>query len=96
MGTVIRKEVRKRGFFGWVFLTLFIVFNLFMLFSVFAGANGASQVPATTELEQSAKAVGSVIGIGLLLFVWACGSIVLGLLALVTRGQKTIVEEVSA
>jgi hypothetical protein len=30
MSRIIRTEKRKRGFFGWIFLLLFIVFNLLM------------------------------------------------------------------
>jgi hypothetical protein len=96
MATILRKEIRKRGFFGWCFLLLFIGFNIFMLWGVIAGASNVSHMEATTEAEKAGHAVGAVLGIGMLLFFWACGSIVLGLLALVTRGQKTIVEEVVA
>ena len=67
-----------------------------MLWSAIAGASNVSHMEVNSEAEKAGQAVGTVIGMGVLLFFWACGSIVLGLLALVTRGQKTIVEEVVA
>jgi len=29
----------------------------------------------------------------LLLFLWVCGAVIIGLLALLTRGRRTIIEE---
>jgi hypothetical protein len=67
-----------------------------MLWGVIAGATNVSHMDVNSEAEKVGHAVGAAIGIGALLFIWACGSIVLGLLALVTRGQKTIIEEIVA
>lgn len=96
MATIIRKETRKRGFFGWVFLILFIGFNLFMLLWVVSGASAVSEVEVGSKLESDARAVGGVIGMGIILFIWACGAVVLGLFTLLSRGKKIIVEETVA
>jgi hypothetical protein len=37
MTKIIRTEKRKRGLFGQIFKWLFIIFNIFMLISLFAG-----------------------------------------------------------
>ncbi|TAA54800.1 hypothetical protein [Shinella sp. JR1-6] len=96
MATIIRKEVRKRGFFGWVFLLIFIGFNLLMLLWIIAGLSAVGGAPAASDAENAGRAIGSAIGVGIIFFIWACGSIILGLLALVTRGRKTIIEETMA
>ncbi|SNY94099.1 hypothetical protein SAMN04515647_4422 [Cohaesibacter sp. ES.047] len=93
MTTIIRKEVRKRGFFGWVFLTLFIVFNLIMLLWLVAGADALSELKPVGAAEEAGHAIGSAVGIGMVLILWAIGSVITGVLALVSRGRKTIVEE---
>ena len=81
MVKIIRKETRRRGFFGWVFLLIFLAFNAFMTAWMVAvwnvGGTGLSSGIATAVL----------------LFVWAAGAIVTGLLALLTRGRRTIIEE---
>lgn len=96
MATIIRKEVRKRGFFGWIFLLTFIGFNLLMLLWVIGGAAAVSETPANSQAEEAGRAIGTAIGMGIILFLWACGSIVFGMLAFFTRGQKTIIEETVA
>jgi len=94
MATIIRKEVRKRGFFGWVFLLIFLGFNALMLAWLISywsipgeGINSADSAKA------AGTAIGGTIGTGMLLTVWVFGSIITGLLALVTRGRKTIITE---
>ncbi len=65
-----------RGFFGWVFLILFLAFNAFMaLYLVMALSMGAS-------------ALVNIVGTGIILFVWTCGAVITGLLALLTRGRR--------
>jgi hypothetical protein len=76
--------VRKRGFFGWVFLILFLVFNAFMAFLLLALWTHPSSGQITN---------GEVLGGGLVIFGWCVGSVILGLLALLTRGSKTVTTE---
>lgn len=85
-------ERRKRGFFGWVFLLVFLGWNALMaywLFKVF-GAMGGAPVP-DTEAGKNSQAAAQVVSFGIILLVWALGSIVTGIPAMLTRGSKTIV-----
>jgi len=93
MATVVRQEVRKRGFFGWVFLLLFLGFNLLMLLWLVAGVSAVADMDAAGDAESAGRAVGGAIGFGIILFLWVSGSVILGLLALLTRGRKTVVTE---
>ncbi len=92
MTKIIRRETRKRGFFGWIFLLLFIAFNLIMLAWLVSYWNVLSNSAATTDAEKVGTAIGGTIGSGILLAVWALGDIILGLFVLLTRGRKTIIE----
>ena len=93
MAKIIRKETRQRGFFGWAFLLLFVGFNIFMAYTMFAGLAAIGGRTPVTEAEKAGHVIGTVIGTSMILFLWACGAIVTGLLALLTRGKKVIVEE---
>lgn len=95
MGTIVRKEIRKCGFFGWLFLLIFLGFNALMLLWLVSywGSLGGSISAADSDAAVAGTAVGGVIATTMLLFVWVCGSVITGLLAILTRGRKTIVEE---
>ena len=93
MAKIIRKETRKRGFFGWIFLLLFIAFNALMLLWLVAYWSQLSGTTAASEAEQAGRAIGGAIGSGMLLSIWAMGDIILGIFVLLTRGRKTIIEE---
>jgi uncharacterized membrane protein len=90
---IIRTERRRRGFFGWLFLLVFLAFNLLMLLSVIAGLNAVSEGMApATEAEKAGAAIGTAIGISMLLGIWAMCAFILGLFVLLTRGAKTVIE----
>lgn len=94
MTRIIRRETRKRGFFGWVFLIIFVLFNLYMAYALFAGlANVGSSPMPDSEAGRAGAAIGTTIGLGLILGIWASGAVITGLLALLTRGNKVVVEE---
>lgn len=83
----IRKA--KRGFFGFVFKWLFILFNLLMLtwaLSYCAAIGDLSSVDAS-DAELAGAAVGGMIGSGFLMTIWALGAIILGALAYFTKGK---------
>lgn len=97
MATIVRREVRKRGVFGWFFLLLFLGFNLLMALAFFGGMSSVGDMPsATSEAETAGRAIGTTLAGGMILLVWALGSVITGLLAMLTRGSKTIVEETQA
>jgi hypothetical protein len=104
MTTIVRREIRKRGFFGKLFKVLFIAFNLVMLAWVISywmtlghGWDEYTKMPDANlrNAAQGGYAIGATIGTSLLLFFWAAGDVVLGLLTMFTRGKKTIIEEVT-
>ena len=64
---------------------LFIGFNVLMLVWLVVGFNAASNVGAVSEAEQAGRAIGTGIGIALILGLWVFGDIILGLLVLLTR-----------
>ena len=62
MAKVIRREVRKRGFFGWVFLLLFLGFNALMALMFFGGMSGVADMPAaSSEAEMAGRAIGATM-----------------------------------
>jgi lipoprotein signal peptidase len=87
-------EKRKRGFFGWVFLILFIGWNALMmvwLIGFSMRVNEVTQGADLTQIQNAGYAVGAGLGGMMILFVWVMGAVITGLLALLTRGSKTVV-----
>ena len=93
MTQIIRTEQHRRGFFGWVFKLAFIGFNILMVAWLFSALAGIGGLHPTSDAEKAGAAIGAVAGMGMLLFFWAAGTIVLGCLVLLTRGKKVIVEQ---
>ena len=91
----IQKEIRKRGIFGKIIKWSFILFNILMIAWLFSYFNSVSEVTeaTTSDAGKAGAVIGGTIGTGFLLFIWAMGSIVLGILTMMTRGQKTIITE---
>jgi hypothetical protein len=85
-------EKYKRGFFGQIIKWSFILFNVLMvawLISYFI-ALGKTPAVSNSDAEAVGKIIGGTLGTGLLVFFWAIGDIVLGLLTFFTRGNKVI------
>lgn len=95
MAKVVRREIRKRGFFGWVFLLLFFAFNAFMVLWAYHAVQAASLINAQTQAEAAGAVVGAGLAGGVIVFLWLAGAVILGLFAILTRGRKTVIEEVS-
>lgn len=93
MTKIVRREIRKRGFFGWIFLLIFLGFNALMALWLISYWVQLGEMSAPTQAEQAGKAIGGTIASTMLLGLWAAGSVITGLLALLTRGSKTIIEE---
>lgn len=93
---IIRREVSDRTIFGKLVKWAFIAFNVLMLIWLVAGFGIASESMENTvnEAEQAGAAIGSTIGIGLIVMLWALGDVILGLFVLLTRRKKIVeVEE---
>lgn len=94
MARIVRRESRKRGLFGWLFFLIFIGFNVFMAFALFSGLSAVSHMPATaSDAESAGRAIGATLGFSAILWIWALGAFITGLLAFMTRGKKIIIEE---
>jgi hypothetical protein len=91
---VTARGIRKRGFAGRFFLFIFYGFNLLMVWWLldYWGKVGDS-LHTGSHAAQTGAAIGTTIGTGLVLFIWALGSIITGLLAILTRGRRTYVED---
>lgn len=85
MGTRISYEHRKRGFFGWLFLIAFWLFNGWMLLLVIAQWLNIDGALSTRQLGVH---IGAVI---IPIYLWAIGDMILGLCAYVTRGHRLVV-----
>jgi hypothetical protein len=94
MATITRIEKRQRGIFGWLFLIIFWAFNALMAFGLFAGISGnvSQGAQLATEAEQAGHAIGTAIGVGMILSIWLTGALILGLLVWLTAGKKVIIE----
>ena len=85
-------EKNKRGCLGWVFLLLFLGFNVFMLVSLVSYWVSIGDIMSEdpSEAFQLGAAIGATLGTGFLLFIWGCGSVILGVIVFLTRGKKII------
>lgn len=85
-------EKHKRGYFGLLFLILFIAWNVVMaiwLLGFSMHVNEATQ-SASTQAESAVVTVGSGIGFIMMLILWGMGSVITGILALLSRGSKQL------
>jgi hypothetical protein len=87
-------EKRRRGVFGWIFLTLFWGWNLLMGASLLAGLSGNAEQYATltSEAEKVGYAAGTGLGATMILLTWALGAVILALAAYFTRGRRELIE----
>jgi hypothetical protein len=94
LATTIRTERRKRGIIGRLFLFLFWLFNILMLIWLIGGlaSTGDSFASATSEAQKAGAAIGTAIGMGLILAIWAAGALILGLIVAMTPGKTVITE----
>jgi hypothetical protein len=92
MITVIK---RRRGFFGWVFLLLFLLFYVAMALWVAGAWRVSSDMASSTtdHAEQAGIAIGGFIAGAALLWIWFFGAVITGLLAFLTRSGKTVMIE---
>ena len=94
MVTIVRREIRRRGVFGHVFKWIFILFNILMLLWLVSYWNTvAPMLSQGSEPARAGSAIGATVGTGFLVFFWAAGALILGLLTMFTRGKLTVIEE---
>ena len=92
---LVQKEIRKRGIFGKIVKWAFILFNIGMIFWLFSYFGSVAEISegASSDASKAGTAIGATIGTSVLLFIWAMGAIILGILTMMTRGQKTLITE---
>lgn len=83
-GAVLRKP--KRGIFGKLVVFAFWGFNALMALWIWGGTQSAVKSQAgLSGAEAAGAAIGTGIGVTLLIFIWLTGATILGLMALLTR-----------
>lgn len=92
--TTVRIEKRQRGVFGWLFFTLFWGFNAVMAYGLFGGLSGNIEQGAklSSDAARAGHAIGTAMGVGMILFIWVLGAVLLGVMVILTRGKKIITE----
>jgi hypothetical protein len=94
--TKIVREVRKRGVFGWIFLILFYGVNLYFGYALIRGLAAVAPSindPNASQAEQAGTSIGLMIGFGSILAMWGFCAVITGLLAMVTRGKRILIED---
>jgi hypothetical protein len=93
---IVRLVKRRRGLFGTIFLLLFALFNLFMVAWLVSYWPALFPLAAINGLgSRIGAALGFGLSAGLILAIWACGAIVLGLLMWLTPGGRVVDDEVT-
>jgi hypothetical protein len=93
MARIVRTERYKRGLFGWFFKLVFLAFNVFMAIVFGLTIWSMNQYAPPDTLTKPGAGAGMTIGFGVILFIWALGAFILGMLTHFTRGKKIIIEE---
>jgi len=91
--SIVRTEKRERSAAGKLIKWSFIAFNVLMAVWIVGGLHSVSKIQTHSAAEQIGTGIGATIGITMLLVLWALGDLILGILVLVTRGDKVIIEE---
>lgn len=81
-------EVRQRGIVGWIALGAFVVWNAVMALVVIGSLAAGLRVPDEPAMA-AAQSMGARLGLGGGLALWAAGAALLGILVLLTRGNRT-------
>jgi hypothetical protein len=90
---IVRTEKRERSVAGKAIKWIFVAFNLLMAAWIVGGLYSVSKLQTFSAAEQIGAGIGATIGVAVLLVLWALGDLILGILVLVTRGKKVMVEE---
>jgi hypothetical protein len=82
-GVTIRRA--RRGPIGLVIKWTFILWNILMIVWLISGLASASQLAVHNAAEETGRAIGTAIGVWMIMVVWMVGSIILGILVLLSR-----------
>jgi hypothetical protein len=89
---VVRREVSDRTVLGKIVKWVFILFNVLMIVWLISGLAGAGEAMNNTvnDAERAGAAIGTTLGVGMLVVLWALGDVILGMFVLFTRRKKII------
>jgi uncharacterized membrane protein len=92
MGEKMIESRLPRGIFGKIVKWTFILFNLFMIFALVTGFNAATENinELQSEAEQAGRAIGTGLGVAVILGVWVIGVIIMTPVLFLTRGKKVL------
>ncbi|ASN16145.1 MULTISPECIES: hypothetical protein [Pantoea] len=83
------RQLRKprRSFFGKMVKWTFILFNILMVYCLFAGLGGSGDVinNAASDAEKAGAALGAGLGLMAIGTLWVIGDIIIGTLVFFTR-----------
>ncbi len=86
------QEIRGRlGFFGWTSRILLSGWQLLMLGWIVSYSKTVSSLVDAGGAQGAGAAIGGGIGVGFIIFIWASGTVILGIFVLLTRRSKAIV-----
>ena len=85
------KEVRgKRGLFGKLLVGAFWLYQVGMVALLFSyWADVGEQAQGMSEAGQAGAAIGATLGTGTIFFFWVGGTVILGIIVLISRPAKT-------
>ena len=85
----------RSGPAGWFFEIVFYLFNLMMALAiiVLTVRSGDILAAAETELAKGLAGFGAATKLFVLLLIWVAGDVILGSLAVISRGRKAAIEE---
>ncbi len=95
MTKVVTTHIRKRGIFGKLFKWGFVLFNILMAIWFFGGlfSVGGQVANESNTARQVGGAIGVTLGLSMVVGLWLVGDLILGVLALATRGKMISVEQ---
>ncbi|HAH0340068.1 TPA: hypothetical protein GFX63_12000, partial [Escherichia coli] len=83
------KQIKKlkRSFFGKLIKWIFILFNIFMIYTLLVGLGGTSEIinNATSDAEKAGAVIGTGLGLITIGSLWVIGDIIIGILVFLTK-----------
>lgn len=87
-GVQLRKP--KRSFMGKLFKWTFVAFNILMAVWLVGGWNAATDgFENLNQAEQAGAAIGTGLGVAMVMVIWVIGAIILGMFVLFTRPKTS-------
>lgn len=88
----VQREVSDRTGFGKIIKWTFIAFNILMLIWMVSSCSAIGDISqnAANDAERAGAAIGAGLGMTFLMFIWAIGDVILGMLVFFTRRKKII------